>query len=154
MYCKFKFNRVLQFYWIQIYQPSILVVMVSWVAFWISRDSAPARVTLGITTVLTMTTLMSTTNQQMPKVSYVKAVDIYLVVCYIMVFAALLEYAAVSYSNKKKQDIIKRKVTNNTPAGVKPADAAGNQATDKEQTTSLSSKTDKPDLVFHTTKVS
>uniref|UniRef100_A0A915JFP4 Gamma-aminobutyric acid receptor subunit beta n=1 Tax=Romanomermis culicivorax TaxID=13658 RepID=A0A915JFP4_ROMCU len=107
--CKFEFQRTLGFYWIQIYQPSILIVVISWVTFWINRDSAPARVTLGIMTVLTMTTLMSTTNRQMPKVSYVKAVDIYLVVCYVMVFAALLEYAVVSYSNKKKQDINKKK---------------------------------------------
>lgn len=82
-----------------------MVVMVSWVAFWISRDSAPARVTLSISTVLAMTTLMSQTNQQLPKVSYVKAVDVYLVGCYIMVIAALLEYAAVGYSNKKKGDL-------------------------------------------------
>lgn len=83
--------------------------MISWVSFWINRESAPARVTLGIMTVLTMTTLMTTTNRQMPKVSYVKAVDVYLVVCYVMVFAALLEYALVSYSNKKKQDINKKR---------------------------------------------
>lgn len=90
------------------------VVIISWVAFWINRDSAPARVTLGIMTVLTMTTLMTTTNRQMPKVSYIKAVDIYLGACYVMVFAALLEYAAVSYSNKKIQDRKKKRQTAQT----------------------------------------
>ncbi|OUC43714.1 Neurotransmitter-gated ion-channel transmembrane region [Trichinella nativa] len=79
-----------------------MVVMISWVSFWISRESAPARVTLGIMTVLTMTTLMTTTNGQLPKVSYVKAVDIYLGFCYVMVFCALIEYAFVTYKDKRK----------------------------------------------------
>lgn len=59
----------------------------------------------------------------MPKVSYVKAVDIYLVVCYVMVFAALLEYALVSYSNKKKQDINKKQRQSNTATTVSPSSA-------------------------------
>lgn len=59
------------------------------------------QVALGVTTVLTMTTLMTTTNAQLPKVSYIKSIDIYLGTCFVMVFASLLEYAAVSYLNKK-----------------------------------------------------
>lgn len=69
-------------------------------------------------TVLTMTTLMTTTNRQMPKVSYIKAVDIYLGACYVMVFAALLEYAAVSYSNKKMQDRKKKKQSSQAAAAA------------------------------------
>ncbi len=59
---EFRFDRMLGFYMIQIYVPSILIVIISWVSFWLSRDAAPARVALGVTTVLTMTTLMTTTN--------------------------------------------------------------------------------------------
>uniref|UniRef100_A0A915JI79 Neurotransmitter-gated ion-channel transmembrane domain-containing protein n=1 Tax=Romanomermis culicivorax TaxID=13658 RepID=A0A915JI79_ROMCU len=95
--CKFKFIRSIRYYYLQIYQPSVFVVATSWVSFWIDRESAPARVTLCITAILTMTTLTSLTSEQMPKVGYAKAVDIYLVVCYFMVFGALMEYALISY---------------------------------------------------------
>uniref|UniRef100_A0A1I7WSX1 Neur_chan_memb domain-containing protein n=1 Tax=Heterorhabditis bacteriophora TaxID=37862 RepID=A0A1I7WSX1_HETBA len=66
--CYFLFKRNIGFYIIQIYLPSILIVVISWsalylkVSFWLSRDATPARVALGVTTVLTMTTLMTTTN--------------------------------------------------------------------------------------------
>ncbi|KRZ44343.1 Gamma-aminobutyric acid receptor subunit beta [Trichinella pseudospiralis] len=117
--CHLTFSRNLSFYWVQIYQPAVMVVMISWVSFWISRESAPARVTLGIMTVLTMTTLMTTTNGQLPKVSYVKAVDIYLGFCYVMVFCALIEYAFVTYKDKKK----KRQKIEDAFAKVAQADA-------------------------------
>uniref|UniRef100_A0A914R0T0 Neurotransmitter-gated ion-channel transmembrane domain-containing protein n=1 Tax=Parascaris equorum TaxID=6256 RepID=A0A914R0T0_PAREQ len=70
--------RNIGFYIIQIYLPSILIVVISWVSFWLSRDATPARVALGVLTVLTMTTLTTTTNAAMPKVSYVKSIDIFL----------------------------------------------------------------------------
>lgn len=45
------------FYILQIYLPCMLIVALSWVGFWIDHRSTPARVSLGITTVLTVVTL-------------------------------------------------------------------------------------------------
>uniref|UniRef100_A0A914RJY9 Neurotransmitter-gated ion-channel transmembrane domain-containing protein n=1 Tax=Parascaris equorum TaxID=6256 RepID=A0A914RJY9_PAREQ len=56
-----------------------------------------------------MTTLMTTTNAAMPKVSYVKSIDIFLGVCFLMVFSALLEYAAVGYIGKRMKLVTRKK---------------------------------------------
>ena len=63
---------------------------------------------LGVTTVLTMVTLMGSVNSSLPKISYMKALDIYLAVCFFMVFGALLEYATVSYVGKRIKINIRR----------------------------------------------
>lgn len=114
--------------------PAMLIVMISWVSFWLNREASPARVTLGVTTVnqqetfriktqniqvLTMTTLITTTNNSMPKVSYVKGLDVFLNFCFVMVFASLVEYAIVSYLNKRKtrrQQAKKSKSERQTPS--------------------------------------
>jgi len=101
--CEIQFVRSMGYYLIQIYIPSGLIVIISWVSFWLNRNASPARVALGVTTVLTMTTLMSSTNAALPKISYVKSIDVYLGTCFVMVFAALVEYATVGYLSKHVQ---------------------------------------------------
>lgn len=90
---------------IQSYMPSILLVAMSWVSFWISQAAVPARVSLGITTVLTMTTLMVSARSSLPRASAIKALDVYFWICYVFVFAALVEYAFAHFNAdyRKKQ---------------------------------------------------
>uniref|UniRef100_A0A8C6SL89 Gamma-aminobutyric acid type A receptor beta2 subunit n=1 Tax=Neogobius melanostomus TaxID=47308 RepID=A0A8C6SL89_9GOBI len=82
---------------LQTYMPSILITILSWVSFWINYDASAARVALGITTVLTMTTINTHLRETLPKIPYVKAIDMYLMGCFVFVFLALLEYALVNY---------------------------------------------------------
>ena len=57
------FGRSIGYYVIQVYIPSSLIVVMSWVSFYLDRASAPARTGLGVTTVLTMVTLMGSINR-------------------------------------------------------------------------------------------
>jgi hypothetical protein len=84
----------------QVFVPSIIVVIISWVSFWINVDASPARVNLGLTTVLTTTTLSVNINETLPRVSYIKAIDVWMITCLIFVFAALLEYAFVNVTSR------------------------------------------------------
>uniref|UniRef100_A0A4W3IQJ6 Gamma-aminobutyric acid receptor subunit rho-1 n=1 Tax=Callorhinchus milii TaxID=7868 RepID=A0A4W3IQJ6_CALMI len=97
LYINFTLHRHVFFFLLQTYFPATLMVMLSWVSFWIDRRAVPARVPLGITTVLTMSTIITGVNASMPRVSYIKAVDIYLWVSFVFVFLSVLEYAAVNY---------------------------------------------------------
>jgi len=62
-----------------------------------------------------MTTISTAMRSSLPRISYIKALDIYLVVCFVFVFTALLEYAAVNYTywgvrNKRKSRYVRRQI--------------------------------------------
>ncbi|KAH1020121.1 hypothetical protein HUJ04_009843 [Dendroctonus ponderosae] len=147
----FKLQRNIGYFIFQTYLPSVLIVMLSWVSFWINHEATSARVALVLNLefqpksksvkapiiippefVLTMTTISTGVRSSLPRISYVKAIDIYLVMCFVFVFAALLEYAAVNYtywgarakkkSKKTKEDDQKtgRKKTNTCDQTQKP----------------------------------
>ena len=93
----FNFERSIGFFLIQTYIPSYMIVMLSWISFWIKHSAVPARIALGITTVLTMTTLTNSARASLPRVSYIKSIEWFLIVCFLYVFASLIEFACVSY---------------------------------------------------------
>ena len=104
----FHFRRNLNYYLLQNYFPTSLIVVLSWVGFWIDYRSTPARVALGITTVLTITTLANSIRATLPPVSYSKSIDYYLLACFLFVFASLVEFAAVGITDIKWRKTFKR----------------------------------------------
>ncbi|XP_053230562.1 gamma-aminobutyric acid receptor subunit gamma-4 isoform X2 [Podarcis raffonei] len=75
------------------------------------NTSEVLRTGAGITTVLTMTTLSTISRKHLPRVSYITAMDLFVSVCFIFVFAALMEYATLNYlaGNKKTTQHSSRK---------------------------------------------
>ncbi|KAK3743867.1 hypothetical protein QZH41_016472, partial [Actinostola sp. cb2023] len=91
----FVFHRRLMYYIFGYYIPAFLICILSWVSLWIDPRSVPARVSLGIITILAMGSFLN--NSSGPKVSYATALDVYIITCYVFVFGSLLEYAVVHY---------------------------------------------------------
>ncbi|KAG0713768.1 Glycine receptor subunit alphaZ1 [Chionoecetes opilio] len=98
----FDLRRQNGYHVLQTYIPTILIVVISWVSFWLGPNMVPGRVSLGVTTLLTLTTLASGIRAQLPPVSYVKAIDVWIGMCMIMVFGALLEFTFVNWLANKK----------------------------------------------------
>lgn len=86
----------------------------SWISFWIKPEAIPARVTLGkflkllfkyftskmillgVTSLLTLATQNTQSQQSLPPVSYVKAIDVWMSSCSVFVFMSLMEFAIVN----------------------------------------------------------
>ncbi|XP_077989796.1 glycine receptor subunit alpha-4-like [Glandiceps talaboti] len=97
LHASFTLERVMGFYIVHTFLPSFLLVVVSWITFWLHVEATAARASLGITTVLTVTTQISSSRFTLPEVSYPTALDIWFSGCLVFVFSALLEFALVNY---------------------------------------------------------
>ncbi|XP_066907680.1 glycine receptor subunit alpha-3 [Halyomorpha halys] len=120
---EFYLSRSVGFHLVQSYLPTILIVVISWVSFWMDVDSVPGRTTLGVTTLLAVSSqssvylnffkwinfiigaepsiLSSRIQSGLPQVSYVKAIDVWMGTCTAFVFCALLEFTFVNYMWRK-----------------------------------------------------
>ena len=70
------------YFLIQIYLPCTLLVVLSWVGFWLNREATSDRVGLGITTVLTLSTIALESRTDLPKVHYATALDWFIICRY------------------------------------------------------------------------
>jgi hypothetical protein len=82
--------------------PAALIVLSSWVGFFIQHDKAPARVALSITSFLALVTLKLFKGQSDELYTTVTADDIYHFGCITFVFFTLLEFACVQYCHTKE----------------------------------------------------
>ncbi|XP_067138251.1 glycine receptor subunit alpha-4-like [Centruroides vittatus] len=115
----FTFIRRLTGNMMNIYIPSTLVVVLSWLSFWIDIDAAPARITLGVTSILTLVTHLVQSRSFVPPADYLKALDVWFIVCILMVFFSLVEYALGYESSKKK---MKAKIIKIRPSSAQTDD--------------------------------
>ncbi|CAD5122257.1 DgyrCDS10702 [Dimorphilus gyrociliatus] len=117
----FTLERQYDFYIIQFYLPSILIVMISWISFWIDNEAIPARISLGLLTVLTQITQMSGLKNLSPAVSYVTTLDVWNFACLIFTCAAFIEFSIVNgvkYGVKDDKTTIEEKEQSRETDGV------------------------------------
>ena len=102
------FKREFSYYMLTIYVPCCMLVIVSWVSFWLDQNAIPARVSLGVTTLLTMSTQTSGINAQLPPVSYTKAIDVWTGVRNKIIWQCLLrkKFGYLISSQSEMSDVI------------------------------------------------
>merc|ERR1712018_862045 len=87
----------------QVYLPSCMFVVVSWVSFLIKPEVVPGRMALLVTLFLVLINIFNSVRERAPISSRLNAVDFYLVICIFLVFTALLEYAVILLLLKKQR---------------------------------------------------
>ncbi|XP_063721431.1 gamma-aminobutyric acid receptor subunit delta-like [Symsagittifera roscoffensis] len=96
-------HRKYNIFLVTLYLPSVSLVALSWVNFWIDYKAIPARAGLSITAILAQITLIVGMASRFPSVSDLKMADLYLTVNFIYTFATLIEFAIVSYNPEDKR---------------------------------------------------
>jgi len=82
-------------YLLNVYLPTAIFVVMSWVSFLIPTDVVPARIVLLITLCLVIINTFNNVTARIPVASQVTALEIWLLACILLVFGALAEYAFI-----------------------------------------------------------
>ena len=127
-------ERLYTVYIYQIYIPAALLVVLSWVTFWINKGATPARASVGVTTVLTMLTLATQSQQNMEKHITLETslLDIYIWVCFSFVIAAMLEFAMSDFLNDKVSRKAKQDANRKPKKSLQKPDPSGTLLMNKE----------------------
>ncbi|CAF0848890.1 unnamed protein product [Rotaria sordida] len=90
-----RMRRSVGYYLLQGYIPAALLVILSWISFWIDSEATADRVYIGITSILSLTTLALDIRSHIPAVPYLTAIDYFFIICYLFLLASLIQYTAV-----------------------------------------------------------
>ena len=90
-------KRLTGYYTWQQLLPLLLVVMMTWVVFWIPREFVPPRVGLAATSMLTLIAYRFAMSSVLPPIAYLTRLDIFMIGASILVFAALATAVSVTF---------------------------------------------------------
>uniref|UniRef100_A0A914I6H2 Uncharacterized protein n=1 Tax=Globodera rostochiensis TaxID=31243 RepID=A0A914I6H2_GLORO len=92
----FVFKRRYGWYILQGYIPTYVTIFISWISFYLGSRAIPARTMLGVNSLLAMT------FQNLPRVSYIKAIDVWMLSGMMFIFLSLLELAVVGFMSRNE----------------------------------------------------
>ncbi|XP_031631032.1 glutamate-gated chloride channel isoform X5 [Contarinia nasturtii] len=122
------FTRDRAFYFTTVFIPGIILVTSSFITFWLEWNAVPARVMIGVTTMLNFFTTSNGFRSTLPVVSNLTAMNVWDGVCMCFIYASLLEFVCVNYVGRKRplHNVVYRPGENPvTQPGEKKRDAGG-----------------------------
>jgi hypothetical protein len=90
----FSGSRKLGYYIGKAFVSVAIIVFMSWVVFWIAPETIAPRLSVAVTSMLTLIAYRFLLGQSLPPVSYLTRLDYFLLGCTLLVFAALIEVTA------------------------------------------------------------
>ena len=106
----FEAERLLHHYVIKAITPLALIVMMSWVVFWIDPKQVPNQLGVAVTTVLTLIAYHIALSGRLPDIPYLTNMDKFLFSSTVLVFMALIEVVITSHFSSTDQLIKARRI--------------------------------------------
>ncbi len=98
----FQAKRHLGFYVGKAFVSVAIIVFMSWVVFWIAPEHVGPRLSVAVTSMLTLVAYRFLLGQGLPPVSYLTRLDYFLLGSTILVFIALIQVALTSAMNEER----------------------------------------------------
>ncbi|EYC29872.1 hypothetical protein Y032_0005g2309 [Ancylostoma ceylanicum] len=108
LHVQIMFERRFVWYFMQAYLPTYLTIFISWVSFSLGPRAIPARTMLGVNALLAMIFQFGNIMRNLPRVSYIKAIDVWMLASMTFIFCSLLELAIVGYKVRDESKVISK----------------------------------------------
>ncbi|KAG7153291.1 gamma-aminobutyric acid receptor subunit rho-1-like [Homarus americanus] len=141
-----------------VYVPSALFVAVAWASFFWPPEVIPGRTVLIITSLLTVISMYAAIGQKSPETSYLKAIDVWLFLCIVLVVFTLFQYTIIiTIQRKQKERVIEVVVPMNNRCHRHNTPATGGSFTTRQNSAESpsppsSSKVDGPAAAYEAGK--
>ncbi|VDL75974.1 unnamed protein product [Nippostrongylus brasiliensis] len=113
LHVRLTFERRYIWYFMQAYLPTYLTIFISWISFSLGPRAIPARTMLGVNALLAMIFQFGNIMRNLPRVSYIKAIDVWMLMSMTFIFCSLLELAIVGYKHNSQVNTFE-----SSPAGL------------------------------------
>ncbi|CAB02858.3 Ligand-gated ion channel 50 [Caenorhabditis elegans] len=107
----FVFERRYMWYFLQAYLPTFFSIFISWIAFSLGPQAITPRTMIGVNALLSMIFHFGSIMKNLPRVSYIKAIDVWMLSSMTFVFLSLIELAIVGYKlqiQREKEHVIEK----------------------------------------------
>lgn len=94
-------QRKMDYFFWKFILPLIMIVVMSWLVFYINLDLTPTRMNLAVTSMLTLIAYRFMIGNMLPNVSYLTRLDYFVLLSTILVFLAMIEVVVTSSLHAK-----------------------------------------------------
>jgi hypothetical protein len=101
---EFRADRLKQHYIVKVIIPLLLIVMMSWLVFWIDQSLGNAKISVAVTSMLTLIAYRFAIGNEVPKLPYLTSLDAFILVSTILVFLALIEVIVTNVLLHQKRE--------------------------------------------------
>jgi hypothetical protein len=95
-YLKVDTKRRYGYFIMKVIIPLVLIVMMSWVVFWVDPKDSGVQISVAVTAMLTLIAYRFAVGVDLPKVSYLSRLDYFILGSTLLVFASLIEVVFTS----------------------------------------------------------
>lgn len=106
---EFRAERLVQHYIVKVILPLLLIVMMSWAAFWIDPKLGGSQISIAVTSMLTLIAYRFAVGADVPKLPYLTALDAFILISSVLVLLTLIEViVTTTLSSNEREDLARR----------------------------------------------
>jgi hypothetical protein len=100
---EFTASRNVQHYILKVILPLVLIVIMSWVVFWIDPSEGGSQIGVAVTSMLTLIAYRFAIDTQLPRLPYMTRLDAFILISTLLVFFSLIEVLLTTILDNKEQ---------------------------------------------------